>query len=121
MKRTLWTVLSIFSGGVLVLAGAGAGWGLHGVFGGNATTAPARHRGEAEHTILRELAALKESGQAYFSVPESDGRILRMLVESIGAKQVVEIGTSTGYSGLWLCLGMRDLEEAGALITVGVE
>ena len=91
------------------------------MFRGNATSAPARPSSETEQTILRELAALKESGQAFFSVPESDGRFLRMLVESIGAKQVVEIGTSTGYSGLWLCLGMRDLEEAGALITVGVE
>ena len=30
-----------------------------------------------------------------------------MLVETTGAKNVVEIGTSTGFSGLWTCLGLR--------------
>jgi caffeoyl-CoA O-methyltransferase len=42
----------------------------------------------------------------YLSVPEEDGRLLRVLAESIGARQVVEVGTSTGYSGLWLLLGL---------------
>jgi predicted O-methyltransferase YrrM len=30
-----------------------------------------------------------------------------VLAESTGAKQVVEIGTSTGYSGLWFCLALQ--------------
>ncbi len=43
----------------------------------------------------------------YLSVPLADGRALRLLAEASGAKSVVEIGTSTGYSGLWFCLALR--------------
>jgi caffeoyl-CoA O-methyltransferase len=41
------------------------------------------------------------------NVPREDGRILRLLTESVGAKHVVEIGTSNGYSGIWFCLALR--------------
>ena len=119
MKRTRWLALLLLFGGMLVVAGASAGWGLHSVFGGNATSTVARAGGETEATVLRELAALKASDQAFFSVPESDGRILRMLVEAIGATHVVEIGTSSGYSGLWLSLGMR--ETGGHLTTFEID
>ena len=37
----------------------------------------------------------------------TDGRLLRMLAESIGAKNIVEIGTSTGESGIWFALALR--------------
>ena len=30
-----------------------------------------------------------------------------LLAETAGAKNVVEIGTSTGYSGLWICLALQ--------------
>ena len=40
--------------------------------------------------------------------------MLRLLTEAAGAKNVVEIGTSTGYSGLWLCLA---LESTGGKLT----
>ena len=56
----------------------------------------------------RILAVLDEvyRKHRYLSVPEPDGRLLRILVESIGARHVVELGTSTGYSGLWILLGL---------------
>jgi caffeoyl-CoA O-methyltransferase len=41
------------------------------------------------------------------SVPFEDGRLLRILAESLGATRIVEIGTSYGYSGLWLSLALR--------------
>jgi len=41
------------------------------------------------------------------NVPETDGRWLRLFAEAINAKHVVEIGTSTGYSGLWLALALK--------------
>jgi len=51
----------------------------------------------------------------YLSVPEEDGRLLRILAESIGAKHVVEVGTSTGYSGLWILLAL--MRTGGRLTT----
>ena len=41
--------------------------------------------------------------------------MLRILVESTRAKNVVEIGTGNGYSALWMCLGLKT--TGGKLIT----
>jgi caffeoyl-CoA O-methyltransferase len=61
----------------------------------------------AEKRIVAVLDRLVKSHETYLSVPIEDGRALRLLAEAIGAKNVVEIGTSTGYSGLWLCLALQ--------------
>jgi caffeoyl-CoA O-methyltransferase len=62
---------------------------------------------QAEAKILAVLDAMVKSSQTYLSVPERDGRALRLLAEASAARNVVEIGTSTGYSGLWLCLALQ--------------
>ena len=49
------------------------------------------------------------------NVPAEDGRLLRVLTEAIGAKNVVEIGTSNGFSALWFCLGLQ--ATGGKLVT----
>ncbi len=59
-----------------------------------------------EKRILEALAAMRE-GPRFRNVSPDDGRLLRMLVETTGAKRVVEIGTSTGESAVWLALGLR--------------
>ncbi len=48
------------------------------------------------------------------SVPAEDGRLLRIITESLGARHVVELGTSVGYSGLWFCMA---LERTGGKLT----
>ncbi|MHB8973572.1 MAG: O-methyltransferase [Pirellulaceae bacterium] len=55
------------------------------------------------------LAALEEMtrGQWHLNVTTREGRVLRQLTEAVGAKRVVEIGTSSGYSTIWLALGAR--------------
>ena len=63
---------------------------------------------EAEKKLLGVLSEALRTGDVYLEVPTSDGRMLRLLTEAVGAKAVVEVGTSTGYSGLWLLLGLRN-------------
>ena len=58
-----------------------------------------------ERRILAVIEDVHRNHQ-YLSVPQEDGRLLRLLAESLGAKHVVELGTSTGYSGLWLLLAL---------------
>jgi len=55
------------------------------------------------------LAALDEmtKGKWYLNVTTREGRVLRQLTEAMGAKRVVEIGTSSGYSTIWLALAVR--------------
>jgi len=63
---------------------------------------------EAEKKILGVLADMRrDQSRGMANVPELDGRLLRLLTESAGAKHVVEIGTSNGYSAIWLCLALR--------------
>ena len=70
-------------------------------------SSPPLAKNEAEKKILAVLDNIVKSHQTYLSVPVQDGRALRLLAESSGAKRVVEIGTSTGYSGLWFCLALQ--------------
>jgi caffeoyl-CoA O-methyltransferase len=65
---------------------------------------------EAEKKILEVLDEMVKSHQTYLSVPTQDGKALRLLTEAADAKNVVEIGTSTGYSGLWFCLALQKTE-----------
>jgi len=63
---------------------------------------------EQEKKILSVLDDMDQNQRrGMMNVPQEDGRILRMLTEAIGAKHVVEIGTSNGYSGIWFCLAMQ--------------
>ncbi|OHB85879.1 MAG: hypothetical protein A2Z38_06580 [Planctomycetes bacterium RBG_19FT_COMBO_48_8] len=63
---------------------------------------------EQEKKILSVLEDMDQNQRrGMMNVPQEDGRILRLLTETIGAKHVVEIGTSNGYSGIWFCLAMR--------------
>ncbi len=72
-----------------------------------------------EEKILSALEEMRESGGTYLSVPPADGRMLRVLTEAVGAKHVVEIGTSTGYSGLWFCLALK--ATGGRLTTFEID
>lgn len=71
------------------------------------STEPPHPRNEAEKRVLSVLDGIVKSHQTYLSVPLEDGRALRLLTEAAGAKNVVEFGTSTGYSGLWFCLALQ--------------
>ena len=64
----------------------------------------------------RILANIKAKDTEQFSVSEEDGRFLRLMVASTGAKRALEIGGASGYSAIWIGLGLRD--TGGRLVTV---
>ena len=65
-------------------------------------------RTETERKILTVLKDMYESDRlGMWNVTPEDGRLLRVLTEAVGAKNVVEIGTSNGYSAIWFCLALR--------------
>ena len=84
------------------------------------TTAPRRAeyppfpKTEAEKRILATLDATTTAGELYENVPVADGRMLRLLAESVDARNVIEIGTSTGLSALWICMA---LDKTGGKLT----
>ena len=71
-------------------------------------------RTETEKRILGVLERMRTAGELFQAVPVDNGRMLRLLAETAGAKNAVEIGTSTGCSSLWLCLAMQ---QAGGKLT----
>lgn len=65
-------------------------------------------KSEEEKKILDVILDLdKNQRRGMMNVPVEDGRMIRLLVETSGAKHVVEVGTSNGFSGLWICMGLK--------------
>jgi predicted O-methyltransferase YrrM len=62
------------------------------------------------------LKAIKAADKGLLAVSEEDGRFLRVLVASRGAKSILEIGAASGYSGIWLGLGAR--ETGGRVVAI---
>jgi len=76
-------------------------------------------RTEAEKKILAVMDHMMKLNQTYLSVPPQDGEALRLLTEATDAKNVIEIGTSTGYSGLWFCSALQ--KTGGHLTTFEID
>jgi predicted O-methyltransferase YrrM len=66
--------------------------------------------------VAKLLAGIRAADTGQLAVSEEDGRFLRTLVASTNAKRVVEIGAASGYSGIWIGLGLR--ETGGRLTTI---
>ncbi len=62
------------------------------------------------------LKQIKAADRDLLAVSEEDGRFLRLLVVTRGAKRALEIGAASGYSAIWMGLGMR--ETGGKLVTI---
>lgn len=62
------------------------------------------------------LTSIRAADRGQLAVSEEDGRFLRILIASTGARRVLEIGAASGYSGIWMGLGLR--ETGGRLTTI---
>ena len=66
--------------------------------------------------VVRLLASIRAVDSGQLSVSEEDGRFMRVLVMTSGAKQALEIGAAYGYSAIWIGLGLR--QTGGHLTTI---
>jgi len=82
---------------------------------GSLPLTPPQPKDDAERKLLKALQEINRQQGRMLNVPQQDGRLLRLLAESIGAKRVVEIGTSNGISAIWLGMALR--KTGGKLIT----
>lgn len=67
--------------------------------------------------VNRLLVDLEKSSEQFWNIPREVGQFLYFLARNKGVKKVLEIGTSNGYSGIWLAKAMADLGE-GVLVTI---
>ena len=63
--------------------------------------------------ILREI---KTADKDLLAVSEEDGRFLRLMIVSSGATRALEIGGASGYSAIWIGMGLR--QTGGRLTTI---
>lgn len=110
----------VVAGGALLLALAFfGGLRLNWFLSDRPGATPALAQNSDERRVLEAVAAMRSANHRQFAVTDSDGQTLRILAESLGARRAVEIGTSTGYSALWLGLAMR--HTGGRLTTFEVD
>ncbi|OHB67056.1 MAG: hypothetical protein A2V70_15285, partial [Planctomycetes bacterium RBG_13_63_9] len=105
-------------------AGRGMGFGPGGPPGSRAGASSFEGsptaKDDAEKRILGVLDDMdRNQRRGMMNVPKEDGRLLRLLAETVGAKNVVEIGTSNGYSGIWFCMALRN--TGGKLTTFEID
>jgi predicted O-methyltransferase YrrM len=96
-------------GGLLVTAAALGLLTLH-------AATPGADQKAATSDVSRVLAAIKARDTGQLAVSEEDGRFLRVMIATRGAKRALEIGGASGYSAIWMGLGLR--ETGGRLVTI---
>lgn len=74
-----------------------------------------RERYKEVELILQELETMRAK---FSNVPRTDGQLLNMLVKIAQAKNALEVGTSNGYSAIWLCLALEETD--GRLTTIEI-
>jgi len=96
-----------------------AGLGLAAVATAKPVNTPPLAKNEAEKKVLSVLEDIDKNAKSTEDVPMQDGRMIRLLAETAGAKNAVEIGTSFGCSCLWLCLALQ--ATGGQLTTFEID
>jgi caffeoyl-CoA O-methyltransferase len=62
------------------------------------------------------LTKIREADKGQLAISEEDGRFLRLLIVANRTQKAIEIGGASGYSAIWLGLGLR--ETGGKLTTI---
>lgn len=62
------------------------------------------------------LKRLEKTAKQYTNIAPENGQFLSILIRSIQARNVLEVGTSNGYSTIWLAAALQ--ETGGRLITL---
>lgn len=87
------------------------------VTGAIATSSPASEA--ALDARVKQFLDARRGTWRDLNVPEADGRALHDVIVERGVKRAVEIGTSTGLSGIWTALGLS--KTGGRLLTIEID
>ena len=78
--------------------------------------AQARPTRGGDQAITKLLAEIKSKDKGQLAVSEEDGRFMRLMIASRGAQRALEIGGASGYSAIWIGMGLR--ATGGTLVTI---
>jgi predicted O-methyltransferase YrrM len=79
-------------------------------------TRPAAPVQGVDPAIAKLLDGIRAADKGQLAVSEEDGKFLRLLVGATNAKSVLEIGAASGYSAIWIGMGLR--QTGGKLVTI---
>ena len=102
MSRLVWVVIL---SGILCAAGF--------------STSPSDADSAAIDSRVRKVLDSHRSSWGGMNVPEADGQALYNIITQHGYKKALEIGTSNGYSGLWIAWALS--KTGGKLITIEID
>ena len=68
--------------------------------------------------LLGELEAFGQEHDGYYNIPPDTGQFFNILVRISKAKSILEVGTSNGYSTIWL--GEAIKENNGKIATIEI-
>lgn len=71
--------------------------------------------------LLAELEELSAREGGMWNVGPQGGAFLAWLIRATNARRVLEVGTSNGYSAIWMGRALAAQPEGGVLITLEVE
>jgi len=80
-------------------------------------TTPAQSSADAR--ALERLKWMRQNEGNLWNVNPAEGAFLRNLAEKVHAREGLEIGTSNGYSSIWIGMGLR--KEGGHLLTLEID
>jgi caffeoyl-CoA O-methyltransferase len=74
---------------------------------------------DSDEPARQRLAWMPKNQPGMLNVDENEGAFLREQVIKVKAKRALEVGTSNGYSSLWIALGLR--QTGGHLTTLEID
>ena len=69
-----------------------------------------------DETTNNVMAELEKTQKQFWNIPRKTGILLNMFIKMMNIQNALEIGTSNGYSGLWLSKALK--ETGGHLTTI---
>ncbi len=73
---------------------------------------------QEDDVLVATLKSLDDASMPQHSISPNQGKFLQILLQSCGAKNVLEIGTLGGYSTIWMA---RALPDGGKFITIELD
>ena len=69
-----------------------------------------------DNTTANIMTELEKTQKEFWNIPRKTGVLINTFIKMMNAKNALEIGTSNGYSGLWISKALK--ETGGHLTTI---
>ena len=69
-----------------------------------------------DEITAQTMSELEKTQKEFWNIPRKTGVLINMMIKMMKAQSVLEIGTSNGYSGLWITKALK--ETGGKLTTI---